>query len=130
MFFTEPTDNSPEKPSSVNALTGSWALLEQILAEKEFARLGSQWRLSRDRLSSADDEICGESKVYQEIIGLGPRILPALLKAINQPEPEPWFWALAAISRENPVPEESQGNLPVMRDAWLAWGRTRNLTDA
>src|SRR5271156_3197187 len=108
------TDSSSENPSSVAVLSASWELLEQILAEKEFARLATQWRLERNRLSSADDEICGESRVYQEVVGLGPRILRVLLRAIDQQEPEPWFWALAAISRENPVPSESQGNLSAM----------------
>ncbi|MEX2561314.1 MAG: hypothetical protein WD403_15430 [Pirellulales bacterium] len=38
-------------------------------------------------------------------------------------EPDYWFWALEAITGENPVPDELRGNLEEMAVAWLEWGR-------
>jgi hypothetical protein len=34
-----------------------------------------------------------------------------------------WFWALVAITGENPVPLAVQGHVTAMTDAWLKWSR-------
>jgi len=36
--------------------------------------------------------------------------------------PGHWFWALASITRENPVLKNSRGKLLEMAKAWIAWG--------
>lgn len=36
--------------------------------------------------------------------------------------PSRWFWALKAISGEDPVPKDSRGKSKEMIDAWLHWG--------
>jgi hypothetical protein len=96
-------------------------LARQIVAS-EFKRLASAWREQRNPISSADDEIFAESQPYQEIIGLGWEVVPFLLQELRKDEPEPWFWALAAITRLNPVPVESRGNLRESAAAWIRWG--------
>jgi hypothetical protein len=52
---------------------------------------------------------------------MGERAVPLLLGELRQ-EPDDWFWALHAITRASPVPEESRGNLRAMAAAWLQWG--------
>ena len=61
---------------------------------------------------------------YQQIIGLGPRAVPLLLCELAR-EPDHWFWALKAITGEDPVPPCSRGKLGEMTRAWLAWGKTQ-----
>ena len=38
-----------------------------------------------------------------------------------------WFVALRHITREDPIPPESYADMEKMKDAWLKWGRIRNL---
>ena len=63
---------------------------------------------------------------YQQIIGLGPSVLPLLLRELAR-ETDHWFWALEAIAGQNPVPAEAVGNVAAMAEAWLAWGRREGL---
>ncbi len=61
---------------------------------------------------------------YQHIIGMGPKVLPYIFQRLSR-EQEHWFWALKAITSEDPVPPASRGNINRMRDAWLQWGREK-----
>src|ERR1019366_3946995 len=106
----------------VNGFTGDLRDLELQILASEFKRLSDNWRRERNPISSADDELFAKSEPYQQIIGLGPRIVPLLLQELRRDEPEPWFWALAAITRQNPVPAKSRGKLRETADAWLQWG--------
>ena len=63
---------------------------------------------------------------YQEIIGMGPAVLPLLLEDLATTRSD-WFWALRAISQENPVPAEDRGKINRMTDRWLTWGHERGL---
>ena len=65
-------------------------------------------------------------RLYQQIIGLGPSVLPVLVGELAR-EPDHWFWALEAITGQNPVPAEAVGNVAAMTEAWLAWGRREGL---
>jgi hypothetical protein len=58
---------------------------------------------------------------YQEIIGMGERVVPLLLAELRR-EPDDWFWALHAITGANPVPAARGGSLPAMAEAWIQWG--------
>ena len=61
---------------------------------------------------------------YQEIIGLGPDVIPLILKELNK-GPDHWFWALRALSRVDPVKPSDRGNIEKMRVAWLNWGKNK-----
>ena len=65
-----------------------------------------------------------EHPAYQSIIRMGPAVVPLILRELQR-EPDYWFWALTAITGENPVPPEDAGDLDRMTDAWLAQGRAR-----
>jgi hypothetical protein len=59
---------------------------------------------------------------YQKIIGMGRDAVPLILGELQR-EPDQWFWALEAITDENPVPAEAAGKVRLMAEAWLEWGR-------
>ncbi|PWU20449.1 MAG: hypothetical protein C5B50_03840 [Verrucomicrobia bacterium] len=59
---------------------------------------------------------------YQRIIGFGPVAIPLILRELER-EPAHWFWALNAISGEDPAPEGS--TFDEAAAAWLKWGRER-----
>jgi len=87
---------------------------------QRFADLVSAWKKDTRLLSSMTDMVLHPA--YQQIIGLGREALPLILQQMAQ-EPDYWFWALFAISGENPVGAEDQGNLQKMTAAWLNWGK-------
>jgi len=56
---------------------------------------------------------------YLKIIGLGPKAIPWILQELRQ-EPDYWFAALEAITRE---PSPDAANLLELRNAWLNWAK-------
>jgi len=64
---------------------------------------------------------------YQRIIGLGPTAVPLILRRLQR-EPLQWFWALTAITGEDPA--EGQTTADGAAAAWIEWGRERGLVSA
>jgi hypothetical protein len=60
---------------------------------------------------------------YLAIIGKGQKILPLILKAL-QDEENHWYVALRLLTGASPVPPEASGKPDQVREAWLQWGRT------
>ncbi len=94
----------------------------QVCAElrARFKVLGEQWRQATAFMSSLSDMVTHPT--YQQIIGMGGEAVPLLLEELKR-QPDHWFWALKAITGEDPVSEAIRGNVDAMREAWLAWGR-------
>lgn len=61
---------------------------------------------------------------YQRIIGMGDQAVPLILKRLQR-MPRQWFWALTAITGEDPALGET--TLDGASAAWLTWGRERGL---
>ncbi len=91
-------------------------------SEVKFRRLADEWQKSTAFYSSIMDIAMHPS--YQQMIGMGPVAVPLILRCLKSEgeEPNDWFWALAAITSQNPVPQESRGNIVEMSKAWLEWG--------
>lgn len=89
-----------------------------------FKALASQWHDETAHLSMLSQRVMHPT--YQRIIGFGRRMLPHILKQLEE-EPDYWFWALRSITGENPVRDEDVGHLHAMRETWLRWGRSRGL---
>jgi hypothetical protein len=89
-----------------------------------FRRLVDQWRHDTDALS--DPARTAMHPAYQRIIGLGPQVLPLILQEM-QCNGGHWFWALRAISGDNPVTPDIAGRIPAMKEAWLQWARQKGL---
>lgn len=91
--------------------------------EEEFRELAATWRRETEHLSSTS---VFTHPAYQRIIGLGSKAVPFILRDLASTGAQ-WFWALRAITGENPVRPEDTGDVRRMTEAWLAWGETRAL---
>jgi hypothetical protein len=90
----------------------------------KFARLRDEWKSQRRHESSTTRIVM--LPAYQKIIGMGPDVLPLLLRELET-ELDAWFWALRAITEADPVPAEACGDGEAMARAWLAWARQRGI---
>jgi len=88
--------------------------------EAVFLELVARWKDERGPTSSTTELAMCPS--YQRIIGLGPAVVPLLLRELER-EPDHWFWALRAITGADPVPPASRGKVRDMAQIWIGWGR-------
>ena len=86
----------------------------------KFLSLKKEWEDSTAHLSSITE--IAMHPVYQQIIGMGPIAIPLILDEMSK-NPNHWFWALKAISGENPVLPEHRGRIKQMTEDWLQWGK-------
>jgi hypothetical protein len=93
----------------------------EILKTK-FENLSRQWKEDTQFASTMID--IAMHPAYQQIIGMGHSAVPFILQRLFH-EPDHWFWALKAITCEDPVPEKSRGKLDDMARAWLDWGKSK-----
>ena len=88
--------------------------------EQRFRRLADVWDRETMYLSSMSE--AAKHPAYQEIIRLGPAVVPLLLRDLEARHAH-WFIALDTITGANPIPASSAGNIPKMVEAWLRWAR-------
>jgi len=92
-----------------------------------FLSLAQQWRSETQWLSSTTE--VAMNPAYQLIIGMGAEALPMILEDLRQNSGH-WYWALKAISSEDPVVPRDRGSIKKMKGAWLQWGETKGLVRA
>lgn len=90
-----------------------------MFTKEEFSRLAEQWKTETLNLSSMAQIV--KHPAYQAIIGVGAEALPFILESLRV-EADHWFYALHAITGEDPVPYESRGYIDKAAEAWVAWG--------
>ncbi len=90
---------------------------------QKFNQLAAAWR--RETALKSSVTAIAMHPAYQQIIGMGEQALPLIFHQL-QTEPDHWFWALQAITGENPVPDENAGDLEAMAKDWLDWGKRHN----
>lgn len=92
--------------------------------ERKFNKLASKWK-SETAGTSSPLKI-RMNRNYQKIISEGRPMIKYILRDLQR-EPRDWFWALEVLvtEEENPTTEEMGFNDSV--EAWIAWGRDRNL---
>ena len=95
---------------------------EEPRLHERFRTLVAAWREECGMLSSTTQKAMHPA--YQQIIGMGSDVLPLIFDELDE-APGHWFWALRAITGEDPVPPEDVGDVPQMTEAWLRWGRER-----
>ncbi len=95
--------------------------------EQLFTQLAREWEDATRCTSSLTEMVIHPA--YQRIIGLGPAALPMIFRELSR-NPDHWFWALTAITGEDPVPPAARGKLSEMAEAWLQWGTTRGFVAA
>lgn len=93
-------------------------------AEQKFVRLRDEWKRQRAHESSTVRMVMHPA--YQTIIGMGMEAVPFLLRELET-DVDAWFWALRAITEEDPVPEEARGDGQAMAQAWLRWAREKGI---
>lgn len=100
---------------------------EDVALRERFAQLAQRWREETRWLSSTTE--AAMHPAYQAVIGMGWDALPLILEELRADSGH-WFWALKAITGEDPVSEADRGSIQRMRDAWLQWGRAKGLLAA
>jgi hypothetical protein len=86
-----------------------------------FQRFVSRWHEERGTTSSITQmAICPS---YQRIIGLGDKVVPLILRDLEDhaEDPDHWFWALQALTGHDPVRAEDRGDMQEMARTWLEW---------
>ncbi|HET6880615.1 MAG TPA: hypothetical protein VFI31_10695 [Pirellulales bacterium] len=123
-------DGAEVQVSSVpcNARTTAYGSLTSADGEasdgvrRRFHQLAGEWKQATLLTSSGTEMLLHPA--YQQIIGMGPEAVPLLVAELRR-DPDHWFWALKAITGEDPVAEGDRGNLARMTDAWLKWAEQR-----
>jgi hypothetical protein len=86
--------------------------------KRHFAELTQEWRKATEFSSSTTT--MAMHPAYQQIIGMGDAALPFIFQELRR-DPDHWFWALKAITGEDPVAASDRGQLDKMTAAWLNW---------
>lgn len=120
----ETATNQPREMMFPLSHAGIWITDHQktTALEMEFQELAAKWQEETWFSSSIIDMAMNQN--YQRIIGKGMDVVPLILRELER-EPDHWFWALSAITGENPITEEDAGDLEKMTEAWLALGKER-----
>lgn len=92
----------------------------------KFKRLLAEWREQSALLPSVTAMVMLPS--YQGIIGMGKPALPLILNELKEKRYH-LFWALRAISGVDPVPPKDRGRIDKMIEAWIKWGRQKNIIE-
>jgi len=88
--------------------------------KSKFNRLAEQWYLETFHSSGYLDKVLHPA--YQRIIGLGKDVIPHILREL-QDAPAEWFWALRALTGEDPTSAAQAGRKDEMAKAWIKWGK-------
>jgi hypothetical protein len=98
-------------------------------AQEQFYQLANTWKQETGHLSNITTRAMHPA--YQRIIGMGKEAIPLILEEFRKGKLDDWFWALYAITGDNPIAEEIAGDMDKMAEAWLQWGReTGYLSDS
>lgn len=92
--------------------------------EESFCRLAAEWKTATALTSSGTEMLLHPA--YQRIIGMGQEAVKLIVSELRR-EPDHWFWALKAITGEDPVAADDHGKLDRMTAAWLNWAEQRGL---
>lgn len=90
--------------------------------ELEFEQLADRWEAETALESVVTRKAMHAA--YQRIIGMGNAAVPWILARLQR-TPGQWFWALTAITGEDPA--SGQETVQGASTAWIQWGRTQGL---
>ncbi|MFM9909955.1 MAG: hypothetical protein ACKVOW_11425 [Chitinophagaceae bacterium] len=94
--------------------------------KKRFDFYNSIWK-NETVFSSSISEITNNA-AYRYIIGLGQEVLPFIINDFKANDNH-WFYALEAITGQNPINDNHKGIVPLMKADWLKWAKENNITD-
>ena len=99
----------------------------RLAPQERFRILAAQWKEKSRHISNTAQ--MAMLWPYQQIIGMGDSALPFIFEELVR-DPDHWFWALEAITLENPVPQDVNGKVRPMADAWIAWAKQKGFLAA
>ena len=97
---------------------------DQFLLEMKFQILAKKWEEATKYFSFSRQQTANE--YYQQIIAIGKPVVPILLLDLQKTNRH-WFFALRSITGEDPVLETHEGNIQLMVNDWITWGKKRKL---
>jgi hypothetical protein len=100
----------------------SYTLITKATRER-FKILSIKWKTETSLLSNVTQKAMHPA--YQQIIGIGKEAIILMLEDFCSGSYVDWFWALSAISGENPISKEQAGNIEAMASAWIKWGKEK-----
>ena len=92
--------------------------------QERFRELKEDWKSKTRHLSNTAQ--ISLVFPYQMIIGMGPQVIPLILSELEK-KTDHWFWALEAITGENPVAKNEAGDMEASARAWILWGKQNGL---
>jgi hypothetical protein len=107
-------------PTRDKIIAYKYPIKSKVKLEAEFNSLAEEWRAETGMLSLVTQK--SMHPAYQKIIGMGQPVVPLILRDLEQ-KPDHWFWALRAITGDNPVKSEQRGRMKMMAQAWIEWGK-------
>lgn len=104
-----------------NVLTHFYQPVSQENNEERFYNLSATWKYEKTFISSIESIVLHPA--YQQIIGMGSKVLPYIFKELNN-SIDHWFWALKTITGQDPVSPSDRGDMEKMKLAWMNWATT------
>jgi hypothetical protein len=92
---------------------------ERFAPQAEFFRHTANWKA--DTADESSPTRIAMHPSYQRIIGMGPTVVPWILDDLETTHDD-WFWALRAITGEDPVAPQDRGYIDRMVRSWVRWG--------
>lgn len=89
-------------------------------ARTKFKIIYNQWL--QDSLFDSLPDRMRRYDSYQQIVAMGDRVVPLIAAELRQ-KPSFIFLALEEITKNDPVPKATRGNLRETVNAWLSWLR-------
>ena len=93
----------------------------QVSPDEQFAQLAEKWKAETGMMSNISHRIMHQA--YQQIIRMGAKAIPFMLKDFQNGDFEDWFDALSKITRADPVSPSALGDVESMAKAWIQWGQ-------
>jgi hypothetical protein len=87
-----------------------------------FKMLADEWKKDTAHMSMVSKRL--QHPAFRRILGMGRGVVPLILEEMDQ-HPDHWFYALAYLTGENPVPHDFAGTVEDAVDLWIRWGRSR-----
>lgn len=103
----------------IEDVVAEWAGESAADLAGQFKELASVWRFETKGVPFLITRVAHWA--YQRIIGMGPPAVPLILNELAE-EPDHWFWALNAITGEDPA--DGVDSLDEAAERWLSWGHS------
>lgn len=107
-------------PSATGIAQANVAQPELKANDEVFAELAARWSAETQHLSSMHEIVIHPA--YAQIIGMGGAAISLILRELRD-RPDAWFYALTAITRDDPA--EGMSSFDAAVEAWLKWGEDR-----